>query len=79
MYSAVVETFFKILKNRLFKYMISVSKNMYIDKLNNNESPKFRVGDNVRISKNKTILPEGYVPNWPEEIFVITKVKNNVP
>ena len=33
MYSAVVETFFKILKNRLFKYMISVSKNMYIDKL----------------------------------------------
>ena len=33
MYSAVDETFFKTLKNRLYKYMISVSKNMYIDKL----------------------------------------------
>ena len=33
MYSAVDETFFKTLKNRLFKYMTSISKNMYIDKL----------------------------------------------
>ena len=33
MYSAVDETFFKALKNRLYKYMISISKNMYIDKL----------------------------------------------
>ena len=33
MYSVVDETFFKTLKNRLYKYMISISKNMYIDKL----------------------------------------------
>ena len=60
---------------------VDVNSSMYINfnKENNNEGPKFEVGDYVRISKNKTFLPEGYVPNWSEEIFVITKVKNNVP
>ena len=92
--------------------MTSVSKNVYIDKLDdivnkyndtyhsiikkkpvdvklntninsskeiNNKDPKFKVGDNVRISKYKNILAKGYTPNWSEEVFVIRKVKNNVP
>ena len=29
---------------------------------------------NIKILKAK-----GYVPNWPEEVFVIKKVKNTVP
>ena len=54
---------------------------MYIDfnKENNTESPKFKIGDNVRISKYKNIFAKGYIPNWSEEAFVIKKVKNTVP
>ena len=48
-------------------------------KKNNKEDPKFNVGDHVRISKYKFIFAKGYVPNWSEEVFVITKVKNTVP
>ena len=92
--------------------MTSISKNMYINKLddmvnkynntyhctikmkpvglssskcidlynkNNKEDPKFKVDDHVRISKYKNIFAKVYVPNWPEEVFVITKVKNTIP
>ena len=45
----------------------------------NKRNPKFKVGDNVRISKYKNLFAKGYVPNWLEEIFVIKKVKNTVP
>ena len=31
--SVVAERFIKILKNKIYKYMISVSKNVYINKL----------------------------------------------
>ena len=92
--------------------MTSISKNLYIDKLddifrkynntyhtsikmkpvdvkdntcfdfkkeNNDKNPKFKVGDHVRISKYKNIFPKGHMPNWSEEIFVISKIKNTVP
>ena len=97
---------------RIYKYMTSISKNVYIDKLddivnkynntyykttkakpvdanpsmyidfnkeNNKEGPRFKVGDNVRMSKYRNIFAKGYVPNWSEEMFVIKKVKNTVP
>ena len=46
-----------------------VKLSMYIDlnKENNKEDPKFKVGDHVRISKYKSIFAKGYVPNWSEE------------
>ena len=37
----------------------------------NKKDPKFKVGDNVRISKNENIFAEGYTPNWSEEVFII--------
>ena len=43
------------------------------------KDPKFKIGDRVRISKYKNILTKGYTPNWSEEVFVITKIKNAVP
>ena len=91
--------------------MTSVSKNVYIDKLDdmvnkyNNkyhstikkksfdikssiyidfkekidkDGAKFKVGDNVRISKYKNIFAKGSFPNWPEEVSVIKKIKNTV-
>ena len=45
----------------------------------NKKDPKFKVGDHVRISKYKNIFAKGYTPNWSEEIFVISKIKNTVP
>ena len=37
----------------------------------NKKDRKFKVGDNVRISKYKNIFAKGYTPNWSEEVFVI--------
>ena len=100
--SVVAERFIRTLKNKIYKYMTSISKNVYIDKLheiankynniyhrtikmyidlnkeNNKESPKFKLGDHVKISKYKNIFAKGYVPNWTEEVFVIKKVKNTI-
>ena len=45
----------------------------------NNKDPKFKIGDHVRISKYKNIFVKGYLPNWSEEVFVISKIKNTVP
>lgn len=35
---------------------------------------KFKVGDQVRISKYKYKFDKGYIPNWTREIFTINKV-----
>ena len=45
----------------------------------NKKDPKFKVGDHVRISKYKNIFAKGYTPNWSEEVFVVSKIKNAVP
>ena len=108
------ERFIGTVKNKMYKHMTSISKNVYIDTLDdivneynntkhritkmkpidvkdniyiyidsgkevNNNDPKFKVGDHVRISKYKSIFAKGYTPNWSEEFFVIKKIKNTVP
>ena len=45
----------------------------------NDNDPKFKVGDHVRISKYKNIFAKGYTPNWSEEVFVIKIIKNTFP
>ena len=45
----------------------------------NKKGSKFKVGDHVRISKYKNIFAKGYAPNWSEEVFVVSKIKNTVP
>ena len=49
------------------------------DKKTNKRDPKFKVDDPERLSKYKNIFATAYVPNWSKEVFVITKVKNNLP
>ena len=44
----------------------------------NKKDPKFKVGEHVRISKFKNIFAKGYTPNWSEDVFVISKIKNTV-
>ena len=108
----VAERFIRTLKNKIFKHMIAISKNVYFDVLDdigdkynntvhrtikmkpievtgdyyaeyneipNKKDPKFKVGDDVRISKYKNIFAKGYTPNWSEEVFIINKIKNTVP
>ena len=45
----------------------------------NEKDPKFKIADHVRISKYKNVFAKGYNPNWSEEVFVISKIKNTVP
>ena len=45
----------------------------------NKKDPKFKVGDHVRISKYKNIFAKEYTPNWPQELFLISQIKNRVP
>ena len=110
--SVVTERFIRILKAKIYKYMTSVSKNVYINKLDdtvnkynntyhrtikmkpvdvedntyidfekevNDKDPKFKVCDYVKISKYKNIFAIGYMLNWSDEDFVVSKIKNTVP
>ena len=45
----------------------------------NEKDSKFKIGDHVRISKYKNIFAKGYAPNWSEEVFAISKIKNAAP
>ena len=60
---------------------IEVTDDSYADynEIVNKKNPKFKVDDNVRISKYKNIFAKGYTPNWSEEVFIINKIKNTVP
>lgn len=40
---------------------------------------KFKVGDFVRISKYREAFQKGYTPNWSNEIFKVTKVRQTNP
>ena len=44
-----------------------------------NQDSNEKVGDRVRISKYKNIFAKGYTPNWSEEVFVVSKIKDTVP
>ena len=51
----------------------------------NETKPKFKVGDRVKIlkskkkKKKKNSFAKGYTQNLPEEVFVVSKIKNTVP
>ena len=89
--SIFIERFIRRLKTKIYKCMTLISRNMYIDKLDdivneyityhrtikmkpvdvkdntsidfekevNNKNPKFKTGDQVRISKYKNIFAKG--------------------
>ena len=41
--------------------------------------PKFKVNDQVRISREKLLFEKGYKNNWSEEIFKIIRVNDTRP
>ena len=102
----VAERFIRTLKTKIYKYLASISENVYIGKLDdiinkynnmynntikmkpiqvkdntyinfgkesNDKDPKFKVANDVRISKYKNIFAEGYISNLSKEVFVIKK------
>ena len=60
---------------------INVMDDSYVDYDEdfNKKDPKFKIGDHVRISKCKNIFANEYTPNWFEEVFIVSKIKNTVP
>ena len=59
---------------------VDVKSSSYIDfnRENNKKDPKFKVGDDIRISKYENIFTKGHVSNWSEKMSAIKKVKNTV-
>ena len=43
------------------------------------QTPKFKVGDNVKIIKKKETLEKEFTPNWNEELFTKKTVKETKP
>ena len=60
---------------------VDFKDNTYIDfkKEVNDKDPKFEIGDHVRILAYKNTFAKGYMPNWPVEIFVVSKIKRTMP
>ena len=56
---------------------IDVKDNTYIDSIKqvNDNDPKFKVGNHVRISKYKNTFAKDYTPNWSEEVLTISEIK----
>ena len=40
---------------------------------------KFKLGDQVRISKSRRTFKKGYLPSWTQEIFTVTKIIPRLP
>ena len=40
---------------------------------------KFKLSDQVRISKSRRTFKKGYLPSWTQEIFTVTKIIPRVP
>ena len=60
---------------------IDVKSSTYIDFdiENIDKYPKLKDDDHVKISKYKNVFGKDQTLNWAEEIFVVVKVKSNVP
>lgn len=50
-----------------------VWQRLYGDESTKSIKYKFNIGDQVRISKARRTFKKGYLPNWTEEVFTITK------
>ena len=56
-----------------------VFRNLYPDFWGKTPTPKFSVGDNVRITKKKTLFEKGFNPRWTVEVFRISKIVLTIP
>ena len=62
------------------KNELTVWRNLYPDRHKIYDlTPKFSVGDEVRITKKKKVFEKGYTTRWTEEIFTIKEIQNTKP
>ena len=54
-------------------------RNLYPDFGGKTVTPKFSIGDNVRITKKKKTFDKGYTQRWTEEVFNISKIQLTIP
>ena len=53
---------------------------MYYKKVKeNNTTPIYSVGDEVRITRKKKLFDKGYTANWTNKIYTIEKVLHTLP
>ena len=52
---------------------------LYDDTPSLKKIPKYKLGEEVRIAKKKKTFEKGYTPNWTEEVFTISEVKDTKP
>ena len=52
---------------------------LYRDSSTEYKRSKLKVNDSVRISKTRRAFKKGYLPQWTEEIFTISKVQHTKP
>ena len=102
--SVVVERFIRTLKNKIYKMLTAISKNISLNVLDDivnkhnkivhrttkmkpvddtsdsyaeyNEDSNKKNPDHVTTLKYKNIFAKGCAPNWSEEDFVVSKIKN---
>ena len=56
-----------------------VWRNLYPEFVGLTFTPKFSIGDRVRITKKKNIFDKGYTQRWTEEVFTISKIQLTIP
>ena len=54
-------------------------RNLYPEFCGKTLTPKFSIGDNVRITKKNKTFDKGYTQRWTEEIFKISKMQLTIP
>ena len=57
----------------------SVWRNLYPEFGGVTLTPKFSVGDNVRITKETNLFEKAYTQRWTEEMFRISKIQLTIP
>ena len=56
-----------------------VWRNLYPEFGGKTLTPKFSIGDNVRITKKKKMFDKGYTQRWTEEVLKISKIQLTIP
>ena len=57
-----------------------VFKTLYAKKVKERRQvPRFRIGNKIRILKKKKTFEKGFTPNWTEELFTISSIKDTKP
>ena len=58
---------------------VRVYRNLYQEFDRRPIHAKFKTGDKVRILKKKGLFEKGFIPNWTEEVFTVSKIQRTNP